>query len=443
MNEAPKPQPGGETPDFGEPISPRYRRDHEIETLQEHARSHAPGLQRPPDLPPAPPRRALALAGAALVALLAAGGLTIAAQVHRARVLARETKRQAVPAVAVIHPAREAPQEDLILPGTLQAWEESPIYARTDGYLLRWHKDIGSRVAKGELLAEIDTPEVDQELDQARAARKQAQAQADLAKVSARRTDALFKDQLVSEQQNDESASAYTQALANLAAADANVRRLEQLEGFKQVVAPFAGVITRRNVDPGALISATTGVAPQGGGTAATGRELFDLAWVDPLRVFASVPQAYAPFIKPGTRAAVSLQEFPGQVFTGTVARTAQAIDAATLTLLTEVDLPNPDGRLLPGSLGQVRFAVGAGVDRVTMPVNAMLFRSEGARAAVVGADGKVRLRPVVIGRDYGTSLEILGGLVPDDRVVVNPPDSLEDGQAVEVLEPQKSSPRP
>ena len=289
-------------------------------------------------------------------------------------------------------------------------------------------------MAKGERLAEIDTPEVDQELDQARAARNQAQAQADLAKVSARRMETLFKDQLVSEQDNDTSASAYTQAVANLAAAAANVHRLEQLEGFKQVVAPFAGVITRRNVDPGALISATTGAAPQGG--TGSGRELFDLARVDPLRVFTSVPQAYAPFIEPGTRATVSLEELPGRSFPGTVARTAQAIDPTTLTLLTEIDLPNPDGRLLPGSLGQVRFMVGTGVNRVTMPVNAMLFRGEGARAAVVGADGRVRLRPIVIGRDYGTSLEILGGLGPDDRVVVNPPDSLEDGQAVHVLGP-------
>jgi RND family efflux transporter MFP subunit len=432
MSETPKPQPDGETPDFGEPVSPRYRRDHEIESIREHARTHAAGLLLPPELPPAPPRRALTLVGAVLLVLLAAGGLTIAAQVHHGRVLAQATERMAVPDVAVVHPALEAPQEDLVLPGTLQAWEESPIYARTDGYLLRWYKDIGSRVAKGERLADIDTPEVDQELDQARAARDQAQAQADLAKVSARRMEALHKDQLVSEQDNDTSASAYTQAVANLAAAAANVHRLEQLEVFKQVVAPFAGVITRRNVDPGTLISATTGAAPQGG--TGSGRELFDLARVDPLRVFTSVPQAYTPFIKPGTRAAVSLQELPGQSFPGTVARTAQAIDAATLTLLTEIDLPNPDGRLLPGSLGQVRFSVGTGVNRVTMPVNAMLFREEGARAAVVGADGRVRLRPIVIGRDYGTSLEILGGLAPDDRVVVNPADSLEDGQAVHVM---------
>jgi RND family efflux transporter MFP subunit len=434
MSESPKPQPDGDAPDFGEPISPRYRRDHEIESIREHARTHAAGLQAPPELPPAPPRRALALVGVALAVLLLAGGLTIAAQVRHGRALARETERMAVPEVAVVHPALEAPQEDLVLPASLQAWEESPIYARTDGYLLRWYKDIGSRVAKGERLADIDTPEVDQELDQARAARNQAQAQADLAKVSARRMEALYKDQLVSEQDNDTSASAYTQAVANLAAAAANLHRLEQLEGFKQVVAPFAGVITRRNVDPGTLISATTGAAPQGG--TGSGRELFDLARVDPLRVFTSVPQAYAPYIGPGTRATVSLEELPGRSFPGTVARTAQAIDPATLTLLTEIDLPNPDGRLLPGSLGQVRFTVGTGVNRVTMPVNAMLFRGEGARAAVVGADGRVRLRPIVIGRDYGTSLEILGGLGPGDRVVVNPPDSLEDGQAVHVLGP-------
>jgi RND family efflux transporter MFP subunit len=212
------------------------------------------------------------------------------------------------------------------------------------------------------------------------------------------------------------------------------VRRLEQLEGFKDVYAPFNGVLTKRNVDPGALINAGAGAA---------GRELFDIARVDPLRVYTSVPQAYAPYIKVGAKTFVTLQEFPGQKFLATVARTAESIDPATRTLLTEVDVPNKDGRLLPGSFGEVHFAVGSGVNKVTIPVNTMLFRAEGAQVAVVGPDGKVHLRPINIGRDYGTTLEVLDGILPSDKVVVNPPDSLEDGQQVNVAQPRPSQPQP
>jgi RND family efflux transporter MFP subunit len=256
----------------------------------------------------------------------------------------------------------------------------------------------------------------------------------DLAKISADRWENLRKTDSVSAQESDQYQSGYKQSQANLAAADANVRRLEQLEGFKDVYAPFSGVLTRRNVDPGALINAGAGAA---------GRELFDLARVDPLRVYTSVPQAYAPYIKVGAKTAVTLQEFPGQKFVGTVVRTAEAIDPATRTLLTEVDVPNKDGRLLPGSFGEVHFAVGSGVNKVTIPVGAMLFRAEGPRVAVVGTGGKVQLRPINIGRDYGTTLEVLGGVSPTDQVVINPADSLEDGQHVNVAEPPPNQQAP
>jgi RND family efflux transporter MFP subunit len=269
---------------------------------------------------------------------------------------------------------------------------------------------------------------VDQELNQSRAARQQIVAQMELAKITADRWQNLLKTDSVSAQEVDQNTSGYKQAQANLAAADANVRRLEQLEGFKEVYAPFTGVLTKRNVDPGALINA---------GAQATGRELFDIARVDPLRVYTSVPQAYAPFIKVGAKTFVTLQEFPGQRFVAIVVRTAEAIDPATRTLLTEVDVPNKEGRLLPGSFGEVHFAVGNGVNKVTVPVNAMLFRAEGPRVAVVGPDNKVQLRPINIGRDYGTTLEILGGVSPTDQIVVNPADSLENGQPVNVAQPQ------
>lgn len=385
---------------------------------------HAPEITPPPKLPPAAPRRALFILGVVLLALAVGAGITVINRTRNSRVLADETQQESIPTVAVVHPIAEPADEELVLPGTLQAYVESPIYARTNGYLLRWYKDIGSRVTQGELLAEIDTPEVDQELLQARANRQQIVAQLDLAKINADRYVTLRKSDSVSQQEADQQSSGYQQAIANLDAADANVRRLEQLESFKRVYAPFSGVLTKRTVDPGTLINA---------GATGTGKELFDLARVDPLRVYVSVPQTYAPAIKVGMDAAVTLQEYPGQRFKGTVVRTAEAIDPVTRTLLTEVDLPNKDGRLLPGSYGEVHFHPGINAQKITVPVNSMLFRQEGARVAVVGSDGKVQLRAITIGRDFGTTLEILGGVSLEDRVVVNPADSLEEGQRVNV----------
>jgi multidrug efflux system membrane fusion protein len=417
-------QPGDGEPQHA--LSAQAQRDEEIAAIQQHARHQPPGIQKPPEVPPAPPGKALTIVAVLLLVLLIAGALTLWSRASHERALAMETERSTVPTVAVIHPLAEKPDEDLVLPGSLLAYVESPIYARTNGYLVRWYKDIGSRVTKGELLAKIDTPEVDQELDQTRATRLQILAQMDLAKISSDRWENLRKTDSVSAQEADQYASAYKQSQANLAAADANVRRLEQLEGFKDVYAPFSGVLTRRNVDPGALINAGAGAA---------GRELFDMARVDPLRVYTSVPQAYAPYIKVGAGATITLQEFPGQKFSANVARTAEAIDPVTRTLLTEVDVPNRDGRLYPGSFGEVHFKVGSDVNKVTVPVNAMLFRAEGPRLAVIGSEGKVQLRPINIGRDYGATLEILGGVSPGDQVVVNPADSLEDGQQVNVAQ--------
>lgn len=391
------------------------------------ARPH-PQIERPPDLPPAPAGRAKIVVGAVLLVLITAGAVTLLTKKGEADALAKETDAIAVPTVAVVQPTKGPGSDELILPGNLQAFIESPIFARTSGYLLKWYRDMGSHVEKGELLANIDTPEVDQELSQARAAREQIKAALGLAKISADRWENLRKSDSVSQQEADQQSSGYEQAKANLAAADANVRRLEQLESFKNVYAPFTGVITRRNVDPGALINAGS----------SAGAQLFNIARVDPLRVYVSVPQAYAPMMKPGAQAAVTLQEFPGQKFTGTIARTADAIDQSTRTLLTEVDVPNKDGKLLPGSYGQVHFVTGNSVPRITIPVNAMLFRAEGPQAAVVGADGKVQLHSIVIGRDYGNTIEILGGIEPADQVIINPSDSLEAGQQVHIAKPSQ-----
>jgi membrane fusion protein, multidrug efflux system len=394
----------------------------EITHATGEAQRTPPGVTPPPELPAAPPRTAVIIVALVVLLLVLSGAASMFSRFRAGRALAKETEIDSVATVSVVHPLTETPDEELVLPASLQAYEESPIYARTSGYLLRWYRDIGSRVNKGELLAEIDAPEVDQELSQARASRQQASAQVDIAKISAERWQNLRKTDSVSQQETDTQMSGYQQATANLAAADANVRRLEQLESFKHVYAPFSGVLVKRNVDPGALINAGS-----------AGVELFILAKVDPLRVFTNVPQAYSPAIKNGMPAFVTLQEIPGQKFKGTVARTAEAIDPATRTLLTEVDVPNRDGRLLRGAFGEVHFTPKINTAKVTVPVNAMLFRKEGAQLAVVGADNKVQLRPITIGRDYGTTLEVLEGVGPKDLIIINPADSLEDGQTVNV----------
>ncbi|HEY1528861.1 MAG TPA: efflux RND transporter periplasmic adaptor subunit [Candidatus Angelobacter sp.] len=374
---------------------------------------------------PAPPaKKSGLLAIIVLTILMIAGAFALVRRLTERGALAKETERLAVPTVSVSKPSAEPAADQLVLPAQLQAYVESAIYARTNGYLLRWNKDIGSQVKKGDLLAEIDTPEVDQELSQAKAAQQQTVAQLQLTKSTAERWINLRKTDSVSQQESDQQSSAYTQAVANNAAAEANVRRLQQLESFKHVYSPITGVLTRRNTDVGALITA---------GSATTGKELFDVAQVDPLRVFVSVPQTNAPSIRAGLPAYIELHEYPGQKFTGKVVRTADSIDPATRTLLTEIDVPNPAGHLLPGSYAEVHFAVPVQITRLSVPVNALLFRPEGPRVAVVGPDHKVHLKAINIGRDYGIKVEILGGLDPNDQIVVNPADSLEDGQEVNV----------
>jgi len=363
------------------------------------------------------------IAGVALMLLLVtAAAIGFAIRLGERRALGKETESLAVPNVIVIQPKVAPPQEEIVLPSSLEAFTESPIYARTNGYLAHWYKDLGSKVQKGTLLADIETPEIDQELMQARAARDQAEAQLRLAKTSADRWETLRKMDAVAQQETDERSSGYTQGQAALASASANVRRLEQLESFKHVYAPFAGTITKRNTDIGALINA---------GNSGMNQELFVVALVNPIRVYVDVPEIYAPSVRRGVNASIELPSLPGQRFTGSVARTADAIDPGTRTLRTEIDVPNSDGKLLPGSYAQVHFGVHVATTRLSVPVNALLFRSEGPRAAVVGSDGKVHLKPVVIGRDYGTDVEILGGLKTSESIVLNPSDSLEEGQPV------------
>jgi len=350
----------------------------------------------------------------------------IGMRLSESRALAKETEEIAVPTVEVVHPSSEPPQSELELPSTLQAYIEAPIYARTTGYLRRWYKDIGSKVNKGELLADIETPEVDQELLQSRAARDQAAAQLKLAQSSAKRWENLQKMDAVSQQETDERSSSYIQGEANLNAANANVRRLEQLESFKHIYAPFSGVITTRNTDVGSLVNAGNGGPTQ---------QLFVIAQIDPIRIYVNVPETDSPSIHKGVKVDIEVPALIGKHFTGSVVRTAEAIDPATRTLNTEIDVPNPKGQLLPGSYAQVHLALNQQVGRLTVPSNALLFRAEGPRAAVVGAENKVQLRPVAIGRDFGNTVEIISGLEQSDAVVVSPSDSLEDGELVHIAQ--------
>jgi RND family efflux transporter MFP subunit len=395
--------------------------DKHHESLAIHVGEPGQGL----DLPPrAQVWRRTGIAVLVAAMLLAGGALrTIVANVDNSHRLNDVTARNARQYVNVVQPVPAAGEGSVVLPGTLRGYVESPIYARASGYLLRWHTDIGAHVQAGQLLAELDTPEIDQELAQAAAQRQQAASTLALAKTSLERAQQLRLRDAVAQQELDDRQGAYNQDVANVNAADANVRRLTQLESFKRVVAPFAGVVTQRNVDIGDLIDAGNGGA---------GRALFMLAQADPLRVYVQVPQAYAQQVSPGAHVSITQAELPGRTFDGTVTHTAEAIDVATRSLQVEVTLPNRDGVLLPGAYVQVALPMAA-AGRLIVPGNTLLFRAEGPRVAVVDANGNVHLQPVTIARDLGQTLEIGGGIAATDRIVLNPGDSLADGDAVVV----------
>jgi RND family efflux transporter MFP subunit len=369
-----------------------------------------------------------------VIALVLVGAFTLLQRRSQYQALAKETEALAVPTVAVIHPTSESSDEGLVLPGSMQAYVESPIYARTNGYLKKWYHDIGSRVRQGELLADIDTPEVDQQLIQARADLETSKANANLSRITATRYEELIKTDGVSKQEVDNAQGDFAAKQAIVASSQANVRRLEELESFKHVYAPFSGVITRRNVDIGTLINAGNGGSTQ---------QLFSLAQTDPIRVYLNVPESAAPSIKSGMTTRLELAQFPGRKFEGKVVRTSEAIEPTSRTLLTEVDVPNKSGELLPGGYAQVHLDVKLSGDRLQVPVNALLFRSEGLRAVVVDANHKLHLQPLTIGRDFGVSLEVVQGLHATDWIVINPADSLDEGQQVNVKETSLKSAAP
>ena len=361
----------------------------------------------------------LALLGAAIY-------FGIRSRVAEANTLARATEQSAIPVVNVVHPKRGAPTSEIILPGGAQAFVDAPIYARTNGYLKKWYFDIGARVKQGQLLAEIETPEVDQQLEQARSELETAKANLNLATTTADRWKKLLEEDSVSKQETDQAVSNLQAQKAMVDSNAANVHRLEELRSFERVYAPFDGIITARNTDVGALINAGAATTP--------GKELFHLAAIHTLRVYVSVPELYLRAAIPGAIATLTLDEFPGQVFRGTLARNANAIDPISRTLLVEVDVDNPSGQLLPGAYMSIRLKLPQQIRSVTIPANTLLFRAEGLRVGVV-KNNHVALIPAKIGRDYGDTVEVLSGLQPTDAIIVDPSDSLINGAEVQERE--------
>ena len=362
---------------------------------------------------------------AAFAALGAAVWSGIKARAAAGVELARVTEVAAIPTVAVTHPKLDALTQEIVLPGTAQAFTDSPIYARTNGYLTHWYFDIGARVKKGDLLAEIETPEIDQQLQQAQAGLETAQANYHLAETTADRWRFLLKSNSVSKQETDQAVANMEAQKATVDANTANVRRLEQLQSFEKVYAPFDGVITARNTDIGALIDA-------GAGGQGQAKELFHMAAIGTIRVFVAVPEVYENAAQEGRKASLTLDEYPGRIFVGTIARDTSAIDTASRTLLVEVDVPNPGGEILPGAYVSVHLRFPGAVRSVTIPSNTLLFRQEGLRVGVV-RNGHAVLTPVEIGRDYGSSVEIVSGLRTTDPVILDPSDSLVSGTQVNV----------
>jgi RND family efflux transporter MFP subunit len=371
---------------------------------------------------------------AAVIVFLAVAGVLISGILRRVRAhatVSAETAALAVPLVNVVSPQRTAPSHDLVLPGNVEPYMTAPIYSRTNGYLKKWYVDIGGRVKKGQLLAEIDTPEVDQQLQQSRSNLATAEANLKLAEITKTRYQALLQTNAVAQQDVDNAVGTYNANQATVGAMKANVKQLETLQSFEKIYAPFDGIVTVRNVDVGDLIN--SGSAP------GTRTDLFHIAQPGKLRVYVYVPQEYSQAATPGLAADLTLDEFPGRHFQGKLVRTANAINNATRTLQAEVDVDNPTGKLLSGSYAEVHLGLPGLASTHLLPVDTLLFRSEGLQVAVV-KDGKVALTKITPGHDFGNQIEILSGLNGDESVIQNPPDSVLTGQQVQITKAAPTS---
>jgi RND family efflux transporter MFP subunit len=365
----------------------------------------------------------------ALVIVAIFAGLLISGileRVHTSAALRTETADMAVPTISVVSPQRAAPSQEIVLPGNVQPYVTAPIFSRTNGYLQAWYFDIGAHVKKGQLLAVIATPEVDQQLGQSRSNLSTAEANLRLAEITKNRYQGLLKSNAVSQQDVDNAVGTYNANKSIVEADQANVKQLEALQSFEKIYAPFDGIITARNTDVGALVDS--------GSAGGVKTDLFHLSQVDRLRVYVNVPEEYSQATTSGLTAELTLSEFPGKTFTGKLVRTSQAINFETRTLLAEVDVTNPTGKLLSGSYAEVHFKVPGTITTYILPVDTLLFRKEGLRVAVV-KDSKAQLLPVTPGRDFGDTIEIISGLQGNESVMVSPPDSVVNGEKVQIAQ--------
>jgi RND family efflux transporter MFP subunit len=372
----------------------------------------------------------------AVLVVIIVAGIVVMGVVPRLRAkaaLRTETRDLAIPTVVVIHPKRGDPQQEIVLPGNMQAFEDAPIYARTNGYLKKWYVDMGGHVKAGQLLADIETPEVAQQLQVARADLSTAQANLNLSKITADRFDSLKNTDSVSKQDVDNAHGDFEAKKATVASAQSNVRRLEETLAFNKIYAPFDGIITARNTDVGQLIDSGSGGAA---------REMFHIQSTRVLRVYINVPQQYSQAAKPGLTADLTLAEFPGRRFKGQLVRTANAIQQSSRTLLVEVDVNNATGELLPGGYTEVHLKLPETVPTYILPVNTLIFRAQGLQIATV-QDGKATLVPIVLGRDFGSEVEVVSGLSGQESVMVNPPDSLVEGEQVQIAQNQEQLGQP
>jgi len=381
-------------------------------------------------------RAVLLLVVVLLVAAILAG-TGIVGRIHAQKKVESDTNALAAPTVTVGVPKQGQPQQEVLLPGNLQAYTDSPIYARTSGYLKKWYFDIGAHVRKGQLLAEIESPEVDQQLAQAQADLATAETNAGNAKTQASRYQDLLKTDSVSKLDTDTFTTQAAAGNTTVKSAQANVQRLQQLVGFEKVYAPFDGVVTARNTDIGQLIDAGSGA----GGTGGTGAELFHMAAAQTLRLYVNVPQIYSQGLKPGMTADLTFNEFPGKTFTGKLVRTSKQIDPASRTLLVEFDVNNRTGELFPGAYTEVHFKTNVSARALILPVSALMFRSEGLRVATVSDDNTAKLVPIILGHDDGATVQVISGLNAESRVILDPPDSLIDGETVQVAKPASTPP--
>ena len=394
-------------------------------TSPSHGHSSAPDAQ--------PARAGSVVIGAVILLLVfvALGALGILRRVHSRDVLAQTTNALAAPTVIALPPKQAAPVDEFVLPGNVTAYTDSPIYARTSGYLTRWYFDIGARVKKGELLAEISTPELDQQLVQAQADLKTAEATANNARVQAERYTGLVKSEAVSQQDTDTFVNQANATSAAVKSAEANVQRIKELQSFEKIYAPFDGVVTARNVDIGQLID--TG----------TTRELFHLQALNVLRVYTNVPQVYSNAVKRGDKIDLTFAEHPGRTFQGNLVRTADAIDPVSRTLLVEIDVDNRKGELMPGSLAQVHFKTPPVAPTFVVPVSALIFRRDGLQiGTVIDKDSQTiaRIVPITIGQDDGATVQVISGIDAADRIIQDPPDSLIEGERVTVVNKEQQS---